>query len=228
MTIPHGDLTDDRIRRIQEQVLSWFDSHGRRFPWRDTDNAYEILVAEKLLQRTAARKTVVQAYNQIITDYPSASALACAPELRLREVLEPLGMHYRSAELISAAKQIRDDYDGEMPRTLNSLESLVGIGSYTARAILCFAYHVDVPIVDVNVARILYRLFELPGSLPTNPARKQSLLDLAEGLLPMGSSRDFNLALVDLGALVCTPSDPDCLMCPLLGECIYGARKTEG
>lgn len=220
------DLSVLRVQWIQAQLLSWFRSHSRHFPWRDTTDPYEILIAEKLLQRTAARETVVRAYARIMTDYPSVQTLSDATESELREVLQPLGLQYRSTELISVAREIHEEYGGEIPCTLEILESLTGIGSYTARAILCFAYQMDVPIVDANVARILYRVFNLPGHLPANPARKRSLLDLAKKLLPPGSSRDFNLALVDLGALVCTPSDPDCPVCPLLIECAYGTQRT--
>jgi A/G-specific adenine glycosylase len=141
-------------------------------------------------------------------------------------IIQPLGLTYRAAELIKLAADLVNLYDGVVPDDLSSLITLTGVGEYSARAVLSFAFGCDVAVVDTNIARIFYRVFDIPGRMPSNPARKRSLIDLATELLPVGQARRFNLALLDLGALVCTPRSPDCKDCPVLEYCDYGKANT--
>ena len=115
---------------------------------------------------------------------------------------------------------------GVIPSELNQLMELPGIGDYMSRALLCFAFGKDTPIVDTNVARILYRLFDIKGEFPQNPARKRDLLETANRLVPDGKSREFNLAMLDLGALICQSRKPKCGTCPLSTNCTF--VKTNG
>lgn len=216
-----------RKLKIQNGLLAWFGVKGRHFPWRETRDPYAVLLAEKLLQQTAARPDVVQAYHSLLAAFPSPAALAKADGTAVRDMIQSLGLHYRSQELITLAREIVLGYKGHVPNDLKALLAIHGVGDYTARAVLCFAFGQDVPIVDTNIARILYRLFELPGPFPANPARKRSLLELAGELLPKGQSREFNLAMLDLGALVCTHSAPECGICPLSSICAFAAAKAE-
>lgn len=204
---------------IRASLLSWYKIAGRGFPWRETRNPYKILVAEKLLQQTLTRPTLVEAYTQLTERYPVISDLASAEIENVLQFVQPLGLHYRAAELVNLAKVIEEKYSGVIPADINKLMNLPGIGDYTARAILCFGFDEDVPIADTNVARILYRVFDLPGKMPTNPARKKNLIDLAGLLIPSGKAREFNFSLLDLGALICKSQLPICSECPISSVC---------
>jgi endonuclease III len=216
----------DRINRIQTQLLNWFEEHQRHFPWRETNDPYRILIAEKLLQQTAATPKVVQAYQEITQQYPHPNALAQASVNKLRKIIAPLGFNYRAAELPRLAQHIVELYEGRVPAKLDQLLGLPGLGDYSARAILAFAYQQDVPIVDTNLARLLYRLHGIKQPLPKNPARNRQLIAMAAALLPKGKAREFNLAALDLCALVCIARQPACAVCPLREECVQGRLAT--
>jgi len=221
-----NDLTE-RVSKIQTSLLDWFHISGRQFPWRQTCNPYAVLLAEKLLQQTVVREGVVQAYNDLLTSYPTPAVLAKADVESVRATIHSLGLHYRAQELVALAREISEKHSGYVPQDFKSLLALPGVGDYIARAVLCFAFGQDVPIVDTNVARILYRLFGLPGPMPTNPARKRDLIELTRSLLPTGRSREFNLAMLDLGALVCKPYTPECDLCPLSPVCEFDISTTK-
>ena len=216
----------DHQIEIQNRLLRWFEDHRRRFPWRETSDPYAILVAEKLLQQTSANERVVSAYRGILSQYPMVGALAQAKPEDIEPVIAPLGFRYRATELPKLARIIVAQHDGKMPDDLDQLLSLPGVGDYIARTVLCFAYGRDVPIVDTNVARFLYRMFGLPGRLPSNPARNRRLIHQAANLVPPKNARNFNLAILDLCAKVCTSSNPDCEGCPLRRLCVYGKTNT--
>ncbi len=216
-----------KLQNIQINLLNWFQSSGRQFPWRQTRNPYAILLAEKLLQQTSVRPGLVQAYYDLLSSYPTPTALAAADIDEVSTIIQSLGLRYRAQELVTLAQAICEKHKGHIPQDFKSLMALPGVGDYTSRAILCFAFGQDVPIVDTNVARILYRVFGLPGSMPANPARKRSLIELAGSLVPLGQSRDFNLALLDLGAMICKPAKPQCQSCPLLPVCEYGSASVD-
>jgi A/G-specific adenine glycosylase len=215
-------LDPEEIVALQSQLLDWFEKEKRDFPWRHTSDPYFILIAEKLLQQTVARQTVVKAYEEILKLYPVPEQLAAAQLETLQTIIAPLGFHYRAAELITLGRALVERHNGTIPNNLKELKALPGVGDYAARAILSFAYKQDVPIVDVNVARFLYRIFGLTDPFPANPARKKSLIDLAKLLLPPGRSRDFNLAILDLCAMVCVSNNPKCSICPVNRFCYVG------
>lgn len=212
------------IDRLRESLLLWYSEYGRKFPWRNTDEPYAIMVAEKLLQQTSARPSVVAAYSTILDRYPSPYALAAANSEELESVLRPLGFHYRSREIISLAQVLVDQHAGNIPPDLKSLLALPGIGDYIARAIQSFALGLDVPVVDTNVARFLYRIYGLDGRVPSNPARSKPLISLAGSLVPAGHSKEWNLAILDLCALICRPNKPLCTECPVLRFCNFGTK----
>lgn len=206
---------------IQKYLLDWFAHTGRQFPWRLTTNSYEVLLAEKLLQQTTVRNDVIIAYQKLLIMYPTICKLSKAENKHIEAIIQPLGLHYRAQEIIKLAQFIIDKHNGVIPKNLELLLQLPGIGDYTARALLCFAFGEDTPVVDTNVARIFYRLFNLPGKMPQNPARKRALIEIAETLVPVGMARQFNWALIDLGALVCKTATPKCAECPLEAICQY-------
>ncbi|MBL7091655.1 hypothetical protein [Acidovorax sp.] len=222
-----SDLAEPDVLEIQTRLLDWFRISGRQFPWRQTCDPYAMLLAEKLLQQTVVREGVVQAYDDLLVAYPTPTALAEADVESIRTMIQSLGLHYRAQELVALTREISEKHGGCVPQDLKSLLALPGVGDYIARAVLCFAFGQDVPIVDTNVARILYRLFGLSGPMPANPARKRNLIELAGSLLPTGQSREFNLAMLDFGALVCKSSSPECDHCPLSPVCEFNISTTE-
>jgi DNA (cytosine-5)-methyltransferase 1 len=213
------------IEEIQQRLLDWFSRNKREFPWRGTSNPYAVLLAEKLLQQTSVNETVVKVYSEILGQYPSANALAHADVKNLRRLIHPLGFKYRAKELKQVAEAIVSYHNSKIPADLTSLLELPGIGDYIARAVLCFAYGQEVPIVDTNVARLLFRLFGLGGKFPQNPARNRRLINLASNLVPEDNAKNYNLAVLDFCAAICTAADPKCEICPLLALCHYGRNR---
>ena len=211
--------------KIQKLLLDWFKTNQRHFHWRETSNPYFILVAEKLLQQTLVNDNVVNAYQKIITTYPDLFSLAKAKTADICPIFEPLGFIYRAKELPILAQDIIQRFDGKVPDNLKDLKSIPGVGDYIARAVLCFGFGQASPIVDTNVARFLYRVFGIYDPLPTNPARNQRLITLANNLIPQKNIKEFNLAILDLCAKVCTPNNPNCLVCPIQKICEYGRSK---
>lgn len=209
------------IIAFQENLLGWFKKFGREFPWRETTNPYFVLIAEKLLQQTAVRDDLVQIYKILITRFPNPLALSKVENSELEAIISPLGLHYRSAEIIKMASELVEDHNGEVPSDLKALLSIHGIGDYSSRAVLCFAYGKAVPVVDTNIARILFRVFGIQGKLPSNPARKKYLRVMMETLLPEDNPKRFNWAMIDLGSLVCRATKPLCGACPLRNICLY-------
>lgn len=217
-------LTEDSKVELQERLLDWFERKGRNFPWRSQSSPYAVLIAEKLLQQTAAIDKLVEVYNRIVNTYPTPRLLADADISTLENIIQPLGLRYRAKELRDMANELIASHNGEVPRDLKKLIELPGIGDYAARAVLSLAFGEDMPVVDTNIARFLYRMFGLPGPLPSNPARKRALIELAGKLIPKGRSRKFNLALLDLCAQICKVNKPECLGCPVQTYCAYYAK----
>lgn len=211
--------------KLQKSLLGWYSDNRRDFPWRNTNNPFEVLLAEKLLQQTKARDIVVSIYTNLLARYPTAQALMNATVEELREIIQPLGLAYRASEIRQMAAEIVELHGGEVPSNLKELQNLTGVGDYCARAVLSFAYNQDVPIVDTNIARFLHRLCGIEKSLPANPARKKYLRSLATQLLPENGTRDFNLAILDVCAAVCTFQNPKCYACPLQEFCAYAQEN---
>lgn len=212
----------ETVRYFQVNLLKWYSLYGRNLPWRKTKDPYQILVAEKLLQQTAVRPGLINSYNAIINQYPNINSLANANIKTLSRDMQSLGLHYRSEELLILAQIIRSKHKSEVPRKFDQLMDLPGIGDYITRAILCFAYGKSIPVVDTNVARILFRVFGIKEKSPTNPARNNSLTQLAGTLVPEENVRNYNFALLDLGALICRSRNPICNECPVQEVCTHG------
>lgn len=214
-------LSPHFVQILRCRLLVWFRDNRRKFPWRDTDDPYAVLLAEKLLQRTAVRKDLVASYEKLLSLYPNPNALAIADTKDVQEITCLLGLRYRAGEMIALANALCERYGGIVPNDLDSLLSLPGVGEYTARAVLCFAFSQDVSVVDTNVARILYRVFGVSEKVPLNPARKRNLTELASALVPTGQSREFNWAMLDMGAAICRAGKPKCSICPIVELCLF-------
>ncbi|MFC2063868.1 A/G-specific adenine glycosylase [Chloroflexota bacterium] len=199
-------------------LLEWYSKHSRKLPWRDSTDPYTIWVSEIMLQQTRA-DTVIPYYNNWIKHYPNVKSLAEANERDILLIWEGLGYYQRVKNLIRTAVIIRDEFDGMIPVDTKKLITLPGIGPYTANAIASIAFNKDSPAVDGNIRRIISRVLNIGQQADLPPANKLILHYLNE-VMPSGKVGDFNQALMDLGAMVCTPKNPDCLYCPISKDCI--------
>ena len=204
---------------FQRNVLRWAKSNIRGYSWRDERrNPYEILVAELLLKRTTAA-AANHLYQGFLEKYPTVDDLAQSTEAELAHDLISVGLHIQRAKAVSKLAHYLIEHEaGSTPDTLDRLLKVPGIGSYSARAVLSFGYGKPAAVLDVNVVRVLTRVFR--QGLPKRPTTKL-LQELADNLLPEEAHRDFNFALLDLGALVCRYDKPKCNLCPLVDVCDY-------
>jgi A/G-specific adenine glycosylase len=205
--------------QIVEPLVAWFRAHQRNLPWRGA-SPYAVWISEIMLQQTQVA-TVIPFFNRFLERFPTVQALADAPIEEVLKFWAGLGYYARARNLHRAAKRIVEDFGGELPRTPEAIESLPGIGRYTAGAILSIAYDVPRPIVDGNVIRVLSRVFGLRGD-PKSADNQAALWALAEQLVPQESPGDFNQGVMELGALLCEPAEPKCERCPLLAVCVAG------
>lgn len=206
------------------EIIKFYEQYSRNLPWRNTKNPYVILVSEIMLRKTTAQQ-VANIFNVFFSKYPSPKELAQADENELRELLKPLGMeHKRSKELIKLAKTLIDKHKGQIPRTLEELLSLPGVGKYTAGAVMCMAYGQDEAMVDTNVVRIITRYFNFK-STRKRPRDDPALWEFVKSLIPPGKCREFNLGLLDFANSICRARKPECEKCPLRSYCRYYLTK---
>ena len=197
-------------------LLTWYESHQRDLPWRKISDSYRIWVSEIILQQTR----VVQGYEyylRFIEAFPTVNDLAAADEDEVLRLWQGLGYYSRARNMHAAAKQIvslggfTTDYEG--------VRSLKGIGDYTAAAICSFAYGLPCAVLDGNVYRVLSRYFGIDTPIDGSKGKKE-FTQLAQELLPVQHSADYNQAIMDFGALQCVPKSPDCQLCPLADSCV--------
>jgi A/G-specific adenine glycosylase len=196
-------------------LLAWYARSGRQLPWRRTRDPYRVLVSEVMLQQTQVSR-VVPKYREWLRRYPSLEALAAASTPEVREAWYPLGYNIRPLRLRAIARTVVRRHGGRLPETREGLLALKGVGAYTAGAVLSFAFGRDAAILDTNVRRVLRRVWMGERSR----VRDRALWELAARLLPPGRAYDFNQALMDLGATICTARSPRCGTCPLAGVCV--------
>ena len=203
-------------------MLAWYARHRRQLPWRGIRDPYAVLVSEIMLQQTQVAR-VVEFYPRFLQRYPTLEDLASAPAHEVRESWEGLGYYARARNLHAAVRRIAAESGGRVPRSPTELRRLPGIGTYTAGAVSSLAFGAAVPAVDTNVARVLGRAFGLRGAA-RSARRTRRMWALAAALVPAGRAADWNQALMDLGALVCTARAPRCPVCPVRGICAVRAR----
>ena len=199
------------------KLLAWYDAHARDLPWRGIHDAYRTWVSETMLQQTRV-DTVLSYYDRFLARFPDVSALAAAAEEDVLKMWEGLGYYRRARNLHRGAKQVMEEFGGEMPRTTEEIRRLHGVGDYTAGAIASIAYDLPVPAVDGNVIRVISRLKGIRENTGVPSVKRQITADAA-ALVPEARPGDFNQALMDLGATVCVPGTPSCEKCPLCGMC---------
>jgi A/G-specific adenine glycosylase len=204
-------------RRFRRRLLDWYRRHGRDLPWRRTTDPYHILVSEVMLQQTQVDR-VLPKYHEWLERYPTFEALAAAPEGDVSQTWRPLGYNVRPRRLHAIARESVERYGGTLPSDEATLRSFKGIGAYTAGAVLSFAFGQRAAILDTNVARVLFRVFVGRGDVKAHAMRRH-LWDVSRTVLPMRHVFDFNQALMDFGATVCTARKPKCLVCPMQDGC---------
>lgn len=215
--------TADLVPRLRSDLLGWYDAEQRDLPWRRPGTApWPVLVSEVMLQQTPVRR-VLPAFSAWLERWPTPADLAREPAGEAVRAWDRLGYPRRALRLHAAAAAITERHGGRVPDTLAELLALPGIGAYTARALLAFAFRQRVPVVDVNVRRVVARAVE--GRALGPAAVSAADLRLVETLLPEEpeEAATVSVALMELGALVCTATRPRCAACPLVDACAWVA-----
>ena len=218
---------EERLKAVQDALIPWFNRHRRDMPWRRTRDPYAIWVSEIMLQQTQV-ETVKPYFLRFMKRFPTVRALAKAPIGPVLKLWEGLGYYSRARNMREAAKKIFSELGGLLPKTVPELLALPGIGRYTAGAIASIAFGQDEPVLDGNVTRVLCRVFRIREN-PKNAATQEKLWLLARRLVTRSTGCKqpvphfaglLNQALMDLGATVCIPRNPSCLICPINAACL--------
>jgi A/G-specific adenine glycosylase len=221
---PEADPLRDP-RRFRHRLLSWFNGARRDLPWRRNRDPYRIWVSEVMLQQTTVA-AVVPYFERFLAAFPDVVTLARADEQEVLRHWEGLGYYRRAKYLHTAARRIVDDHSGRLPNDPAVWRDLPGVGRYTAAAVLSQAFDRRLPVVEANSVRVLCRLFGRNGD-PRSSEAQAWLWRTAEELLPRKRVGDYNQALMELGALICTPASPDCGACPVRKNCRAWADGTQ-
>lgn len=209
---------------LQETLLNWFAENRRNLPWRDHPTPYQVWISEVILQQTRVSQGY-DYYLRFVEKWPTVADLAAATEEEVLKMWQGLGYYSRARNLHQCAQQVVEQYDGEFPVDYNKLLKLKGIGAYTAAAIASIAFNLPHAVVDGNVYRVLSRLFDI--DTPININDGQTLFaKIADEQLNRERPGLHNQALMEFGALHCTPQNPNCLLCPLQAQCLAFERQT--
>jgi A/G-specific adenine glycosylase len=210
-------LKGQPLGTFRKQLLAWFRQSQRDLPWRRTRDPYCVWISEIMLQQTRVA-AVIPYYERFLERFPNLHALAAAPEEEVLRLWSGLGYYSRARNLQKAAQQIVAEHGGEFPSRLEDVLALPGIGNYTAAAILSIAFEKKHAVLDGNVARVLTRLGAVRGDLRASP-RWQQLQQSADSYLDAKSPGNWNQAMMELGATLCAPRSPQCLLCPVAQFC---------
>jgi len=214
-------------RRFVRLVLAWYKRCGRDLPWRRTRDPYRILVSEIMLQQTPVVR-VLPKYHEWLERYPTPAALAGARRRDVERAWRPLGYNDRARRLHAIARGVVRD-GGGVPDTLEGLLALDGVGEYTARAVMLFAYDQRTAVLDTNIARVLSRVFGIGSAAGGAPKGRdaRALWALAGEVLPRSRAYDFTQALMDIGATICLKRHARCELCPARAACSAHARRLD-
>lgn len=201
---------------FQKKLFRWYERHHRTLPWRECADPYKIWISEVMLQQTTVQ-TVLPYYTKWLQTFPSVQDLSQAPLQKILKVWQGLGYYQRAKNLHKASRIIVNEFKGRIPQEYEELKKLPGFGPYITAAVLSLAFDKPFPVVDANVRRVLMRLKGARGE--ANPKNDKGLLDFLTPYFPQKKSGVFNQAMMELGALVCRPKNPSCLLCPLNDFC---------
>jgi len=210
-------IPEKEVGLLRQRLMRWYQKNRRQLPWRRTSDPFYIWVSEVMLQQTQV-KTVIPYYLKFLERFPDIKTLAGSDLQAVLKVWEGLGYYARARNLHRAAKMVLDRHDGEIPSERQAFRSLPGVGPYIAAAVLSIAFGRPCAVVDGNVKRVLSRLFLI--DLPVNKASSlETFGQVASELIPSRRPGIFNQAMMELGAMVCRPSNPLCSTCPLMKNC---------
>ena len=218
-------MKKSEIKNFQNDLISWFEKEFRDLPWRQTSDPYKIWISEIMLQQTQVKK-VIPYYERFIDALPSVDDLAVADLDQVLKLWEGLGYYARARNIHKAARIIVEQFAGSFPSEYKDVINLPGIGDYTAAAILSIAFGTDMPVIDGNVNRVLSRLFTVP-SAPKSTKGKQIIQQKANLLFAHERPGIYNEAMMELGAVVCSPHSPKCGFCPVNRFCRAYASSTQ-
>ncbi|HKJ38062.1 MAG TPA: A/G-specific adenine glycosylase [Anaerolineales bacterium] len=204
-------------KSLQTKLLNWYAKNKRTLPWRGHPDSYAVWVSEIMLQQTRV-ETVIPYFEKWMLLFPKIETLAKASEREVLNAWEGLGYYSRARNLHKAAGIVVKEHGGKLPRDIDSLIKLPGIGRYTVGAVASIAFGMDEPALDGNLKRVYARLFDVAEPTDSSVGEKQ-LWEIASESLPMGKAGDFNQALMDLGATICVPKNPRCDDCPVREFC---------
>lgn len=213
----------DWRRVLRRRLQNWFSRNARDLPWRREPTLYRVWVSEIMCQQTQVA-TVIPYFERFLDAFPDIASLAAAEEQTLLSLWEGLGYYRRARSMHAAAKKIMEQHGGEFPESFEEVIDLPGVGRYTAGAILSISRQAKLPILEGNTQRVFSRWVALRGAAPVEPSANRLLWEIAETLLPRKRPGDFNQASMELGALVCTPKQPACDICPVRGLCAAQER----
>ncbi len=221
----NSNLVD--LNAFRSAVLGWHARSGRNLPWRDDrHDPYRVLVSEMMLVQTTVA-AVIPYYHRFLARFPTVESLASAPEAEVLKYWEGLGYYRRARQLHRMACEVTDRFGGKVPSGETELLSLPGVGKYIAGAVRSFAYDRPAPILEANTIRLLARLIGMKQDVTAGSAQKR-LWAAAESLVSPSEPGTFNQSLMDLGAEVCTPKNPDCTHCPVADHCVANREGLTG
>ncbi len=203
---------------FSKKILRWYHKYKRDLPWRKTMDPYKIWISEIILQQTRVEQGTAY-YLRFIESFPTISSLAAAPAQEVLKLWQGLGYYSRARNLHEAAKMVIRSHNGKVPDTYNDLLRLKGVGNYTAAAIASIAFAEPVAVIDGNVLRLLARYYNIHAPVNKQSTQKE-ISELANILIEKDAPGDFNQGMMELGALICTPKNPKCNLCPLSTECL--------
>ncbi|HHE75841.1 DNA glycosylase [Candidatus Bathyarchaeota archaeon] len=211
------------VRRVWTEILEWGRKNMRIYPWRSTQDAYKLIIAEIMLHRTKADQ-VKDLYELFIKKYPDFKSIVKAGPENIKSELHSLGLPWRSDLLYRMAEEVVKKYDGTLPLNRMKLMELPGVGHYIASAVLCFGYNLPEPVLDTNTVRVIGRVFGI--KITDSSRRSKKFEKIVSDLVTCGEPRSFSLSLIDFAAMICIPgNNPECEICPLRGICcFYGKR----
>ncbi len=209
---------------FSKRLINWYSINKRELPWRNTKDPYKIWLSEIILQQTRVEQGLPY-YKKFVKAFPQISDLANAPEDKVLRLWQGLGYYSRARNLHAAAKYVCDDLNEQFPESFIEVLKLKGVGQYTAAAIASFAYDESVPVVDGNVYRVLSRLFNDNTDISSGKGQKH-FFALASELIDVKRPADFNQAIMEFGALYCTPKSPNCSECIFVDKCLASDKKT--
>lgn len=205
------------MNNFGETIINWYSVNKRDLPWRNTKDPYLIWLSEIILQQTRVQQGLPY-YESFASNYPSLLHLAKANQDDVLALWKGLGYYSRARNLLKAAQQIKNEFNGEFPKTAKELKKIIGIGEYTSAAIASFAFNEEAAVVDGNVYRVLSRVFGVETPIDSTIGQKE-FKELAGSLIKGNNPALYNQSIMEFGALMCVPKNPDCNNCPLQNNC---------